>query len=845
MSVSSVALGMLAGLGLGLALPTLLRRRGPKRGSTQAVRGGGPSVRVPRDDLIQAVAACLTAAGAAAEHAALSARVLVFADCRGIPSHGVNRADFYASELEGGLIDGSATPVVVEDSGCCAVVDGRNGLGAVVSQCAVELAIRKAREHGVGWVVCKGSNHYGDAGYWANLALQQGLVGFSFTNTAPFMVPTGAACRAVGTNPICCFAPAAGGASFQLDMATTTVPIGKIEVMDRLGKRVPLGWGTDGRGQPCDCAEEVATRGGLTPLGGAEETAGYKGYGLGMLVEILASVLPGAAVGPDVLPWSTSREGRCDFGHCFVVLDPSRFGGGFEERLAAYIARMQGLPPAEPGGRVRVAGDPEKDFERDAAASGVELQHPVAIGLRAARRAPASRLQRPRHELPPGAHEELRMSTSANRRVVLSQARRYRARAAAHIPGFPTQQGPGRGSLETRIRTNPKSGISVATVSRGISAHEDRAPRPAPDSARARRRVGRAARARLSLPSMMVEAQPREPLAELRHRVDALFASASGRVAPTHAEMLLFVQRLNAVGAALLRERFPSEGGAAPAPVPKRQRLESVVCSGSWQRWRGSVDELEAERGASTYETVEVEVGGQTFEVRQFTENFWCSGCRLWDSSVALGRWLLSNDHVLRGRSVVELGCGVGLAGLCAARVARAVLLTDGEANLLPNVRHNVSLAAASPEARAPVGVACLNWGDDPSALSEAHGRFDVLLGADLIYSSGAPRPLAAAIGALVRPNGAALLAYPAGRHGAAELVSALAADGWDVRDAALDVAMLRGCSHQGTEEEAAANTIRLVHCVRGEGSRAPHGAAPSARPSAARPDEGDKIQYP
>ena len=214
-SATQTSLAVLAGVGVGLALPLLLRR-GPRRGSTQAVRGGGPSIRISRKELEALVAACLKAAGAPAAHAALCARVLCFADCRGIPSHGVNRADFYCAELERGLIDGGATPIVAEDSGCCAVVDGRNGMGAVVSQCAMELAIRKAREHGVGWVVCRGSNHYGAAGYWANEALEQGLVGFSFTNTAPFMVPTGSASRAVGTNPICAFFPAAGGESFQL-----------------------------------------------------------------------------------------------------------------------------------------------------------------------------------------------------------------------------------------------------------------------------------------------------------------------------------------------------------------------------------------------------------------------------------------------------------------------------------------------------------------------------------------------------------------------------------------------------------------------------------------------------
>ena len=180
------------------ALPSLLRRllsraRGDGGGGTHAVRDGA-TIRLPQTDLTNVVSACLRAAGATEAHAAMSAESLVYADTRGIPSHGVNRAEFYAAELAAGLINGAASPTVTRDDGCCALVDGNNALGAVVSTRAVELAFSKAREFGVGWVVCPGSNHCGAAGFWAEKALACGMIGFSFTNTAPFMgmVPTGA-----------------------------------------------------------------------------------------------------------------------------------------------------------------------------------------------------------------------------------------------------------------------------------------------------------------------------------------------------------------------------------------------------------------------------------------------------------------------------------------------------------------------------------------------------------------------------------------------------------------------------------------------------------------------------
>lgn len=387
MASTNEKLALLAGgaaLGaVAASLPALLRRLRAPSGGTHAVRAGA-SIRVPRYELEELVSACLCAAGATEAHARAVAKVLIFADARGIPSHGVNRCDFYASELEHGLVDGAAEPAVAVDSGCCAVVDGRNALGAVVGRRAIELAIAKAREHGVGWVVCRGSNHFGAAGYWAEQASQQGLMGFSFTNTAPFMVPTGGRTRAVGTNPICCFAPAAGGETFELDMATTAVPIGKVEVMARLGRPLPAGWGVDRDGKPCSDAREVGGPGGLFPLGGEEETAGYKGYGLGMLVEVLTAVLSGAAVGPAVQPWVTPREGPMDFGHCFIVLDPARLGGGgggggeFGARLSAYMAAMRALP-----GTVQVPGDPEKAHQREAARLGIALHPKVAAALKA------------------------------------------------------------------------------------------------------------------------------------------------------------------------------------------------------------------------------------------------------------------------------------------------------------------------------------------------------------------------------------------------------------------------------------------------------------------------------
>ena len=165
---SAITLG--AGVFLGLSLPPLFRRllsarESSKEKSTHAVRAGlNDSLRVPGDVLERFLTECLTAAGATREHAATAAAVLAFADARGIPSHGANRADTYANEIEAGVVDGHAEPAIEFKSGGCAVIDGKNALGTVVSSLAMRVALELAREVGISIVVCRRSNHYGAAG---------------------------------------------------------------------------------------------------------------------------------------------------------------------------------------------------------------------------------------------------------------------------------------------------------------------------------------------------------------------------------------------------------------------------------------------------------------------------------------------------------------------------------------------------------------------------------------------------------------------------------------------------------------------------------------------------------
>lgn len=167
----------------------------------------GTTCRVSGDELRKFVDRCMQAVGCAPEHAAVVAEILVEADLRGVHSHGVNRLEMYVGEIKKGEVEPRIEPEIINETPAIACVDGRNGLGMVVGRYCMELAIKKAREMGIGWVVARGSNHYGIAGYYAMMALKEGMVGMSYTNTSPISFPTRSARHVLGTNPIAVAAP--------------------------------------------------------------------------------------------------------------------------------------------------------------------------------------------------------------------------------------------------------------------------------------------------------------------------------------------------------------------------------------------------------------------------------------------------------------------------------------------------------------------------------------------------------------------------------------------------------------------------------------------------------------
>ncbi|XP_077981041.1 putative oxidoreductase YjmC [Glandiceps talaboti] len=311
-------------------------------------------------------------------HAKALGEVLISADYRGHFSHGLNRLDMYVNDIKSGTTVSDREPSIVKELGATAHVDGNNLLGPVVGNFCMDIAIQKAKDVGVGWVVAKGSNHYGIAGWYSMQALQYNLMGMSFTNTSPLQVPTRARDCVLGTNPITLAAPGNKGDSFVLDMATSTAAIGKVELHDRKGIDIPNGWGSDAKGLQTNNPKAVLEGGGLMPVGGSEESSGYKGYGLAMLVEIFCGLLGDAKYGPNIRKWRATG-GYANLGQCFIAINPDAFAPGFSDRMQNMMDICRDLTPAEGQSEVFVAGDPERKHMAKVNTEGGIRYHPNLV----------------------------------------------------------------------------------------------------------------------------------------------------------------------------------------------------------------------------------------------------------------------------------------------------------------------------------------------------------------------------------------------------------------------------------------------------------------------------------
>ena len=302
--------------------------------------------------------------GFSSEDARAIADVLMQADLFGIESHGAQRLMYYHRNIRSGSVNVSAKPEVLRETPVSALIDGHFGMGALVAQFAMRMAIEKAKQSGVGMAVVRNSSHYGIAGYYTLMAEREGLAAFSMTNTGPIMVPTFGREMMLGTNPMA-FCMPADPVPFWFDASTTVVTLGKVEVCQKRGRPMPQGWTIGPDGAPCTDASRMnasilaGERGGILPLGGEGEThGGHKGYCLGIMVEALTGVLAQGMTSPQMC--GAHGDHTC---HFLLAFDPAMFGdpADIRARMSAYLAALRASEKMPGCARIYTPG--EKAFE--------------------------------------------------------------------------------------------------------------------------------------------------------------------------------------------------------------------------------------------------------------------------------------------------------------------------------------------------------------------------------------------------------------------------------------------------------------------------------------------------
>lgn len=275
-------------------------------------------IQVSIESLSKLVVDVLTKVGVSKEDSDIILDTILFANRRGVATHGVGRLPLYVHKIAAGHYNPQNEIEVLADNAAYALLDAKNGFGQVVAYKATKLAVEKAKQFGIAVVGVRNSNNFGTAGYFGDMAARQGCAAMVYANAAPAIAPTGGNKTIFGTNPLCYAYP--GDETHDpilLDMATTIAARGKIRLAAKNGENIPLDWALGPDGQPTD-DPNVALKGSLLPIGG------YKGYGLSMFVDIFAGMLTGSHYAGDVKNLSKMDEDSGN-GHLFIVVDLDKF----------------------------------------------------------------------------------------------------------------------------------------------------------------------------------------------------------------------------------------------------------------------------------------------------------------------------------------------------------------------------------------------------------------------------------------------------------------------------------------------------------------------------------------
>jgi LDH2 family malate/lactate/ureidoglycolate dehydrogenase len=325
-------------------------------------------MRVSPDRLREITVQIVRGLGASDEEAALMAESLVRADMRGTDTHGVAYLKMLADRVDARMINLPTPLKVIKEDAATGLIDGGDGLGQVAARRAMTMSVEKARQYGVGCCLVRNTNNIGFLGFYTMMAAEKGMVGIIMTNAAAAMSPWGGTEAFFGTNPLSIAVPGdSEEAAIVLDMSSSLVARGKIRRAHKLKESIPLGWAFDETGAPTT-DPAAALKGTLAPMGGP------KGYGLALMVDVLAGMLSDSKYGTGVKTFH-QPEGPTGVGACCIAIDVERFMpvAAFRGLIRSYAESIRGSKKAKGVSRIYLPGEIESEKEKTSSREGIEI----------------------------------------------------------------------------------------------------------------------------------------------------------------------------------------------------------------------------------------------------------------------------------------------------------------------------------------------------------------------------------------------------------------------------------------------------------------------------------------
>ena len=326
-------------------------------------------MKIRLEDLKEFSVKALMSAGVSENNANTVADVLITTDTFGVVTHGTKNLYPYVQKMQAGGLDAKAEPSIIGEGPAWAIIDGNKAVGMVSACKAMNLAIEKAKKVGIAYVGVKNSCHFGAAGYYANMAAKEGMIGLSMSNADPVIAVPNGRNKAIGTNPFSFAAPLDNGQSVFLDIALSNVAALKVIMAKENGQQIPDTWLVDEEGLPTTDVNKFPQNASLQPM------AAHKGYGLAVLVELLSAVMTGAGMLSQITSWNLDMPSANNAGHAFIAIDVSQMmpAEQYNARMNQMINEIKNGPKAKGAEHIFMPGEMEWSKREKALQSG-ELQ---------------------------------------------------------------------------------------------------------------------------------------------------------------------------------------------------------------------------------------------------------------------------------------------------------------------------------------------------------------------------------------------------------------------------------------------------------------------------------------